>query len=112
MREEMKDEAAEEGAPVRTQTVGSRTDLASRKPVGRCAGTCGGVSQVGTHGKGFVGEEMEGQLTFSCMIICDHLDDVLTHSITCLRDQRRVPAQQPRAISLYSPSYNPLTSDR
>ena len=34
MREEMKDEAAEEGAPVRTQTVGSRTDRASRKPIG------------------------------------------------------------------------------
>jgi len=56
MREEMKDEAAEEGAPVRTQTVGSRTDLASRKPVGGCVGRSSGVSQVGMHDKELGGE--------------------------------------------------------
>lgn len=32
MREEMKEDAAEEGAPVRTQTVGRRTVRAAKKP--------------------------------------------------------------------------------
>lgn len=79
MREEMKEDAAEEGAPVRTQTVGRRTVRAAKKPAS-------GKESVWL---GFVHGMVEGWegLTFPSVIVDDHLDDVLTHPIARLGDQ-------------------------
>jgi hypothetical protein len=87
MREEMKEDAAEEGAPVRTQTVGRRTVRAARKPAS-------GKQRVWS---GFVHGMVEGWegLTFPSVIVDDHLDDVLTHPIARLGDQGRVPEYRP-----------------